>query len=154
MRPDSWFCVAGPSNDEENRSGADGVVAVQLFAKMAFAREPLHMITVFRLIPLAAVALAFSVAGASAQNNNPGNSAGSNGSLVATPTYPAGEAPDPALSPGRLPKTVTNVPADENPNVPGATGETIVHGDRSTIGGDRRATIEQKSGDVGSDGSN
>ncbi len=33
-----------------------------------------------------------------------------------------------------------------DPNVPGATGETIVKGDNSTIAGDRKATREQKAG--------
>jgi hypothetical protein len=39
---------------------------------------------------------------------------------------------------------VTN-PAS-NPNVPGATGLTIVPGDRSTIAGDAAATLIQKTG--------
>jgi hypothetical protein len=37
---------------------------------------------------------------------------------------------------------------DENPNVPGATGRTIVRGDHSTIAGDAEATEMQRSGRV------
>jgi hypothetical protein len=36
------------------------------------------------------------------------------------------------------------IPAYANPNVPGATGSTVVRGDNSTIAGDRAATIEQR----------
>ncbi len=36
--------------------------------------------------------------------------------------------------------------AAENPHVKGATGETIVKGDRSTISADKSATSEQKTG--------
>jgi hypothetical protein len=36
--------------------------------------------------------------------------------------------------------------AANNPNVPGATGLTIVPGDRSTIAGDAAATLIQKTG--------
>jgi hypothetical protein len=39
-------------------------------------------------------------------------------------------------------------PADENPRVPGATGQAIVPGDNSTVAGDRAATIEQRTGVV------
>jgi hypothetical protein len=38
--------------------------------------------------------------------------------------------------------------ADDNPTVPGATGQTIVPGDRSTIAGDEAATEMQRSGRV------
>jgi hypothetical protein len=38
--------------------------------------------------------------------------------------------------------------AYENPNVPGATGRTIVPGDHSTIAGDAAATQMQRSGRV------
>ena len=37
--------------------------------------------------------------------------------------------------------------AAENPHVKGATGDTIVKGDRSSIAGDKSATSEQKTGD-------
>jgi hypothetical protein len=36
------------------------------------------------------------------------------------------------------------IPAYANPSVPGATGNTVVRGDNSTIAGDRAATIEQR----------
>jgi hypothetical protein len=38
--------------------------------------------------------------------------------------------------------------AAQNPNTPGATGRTIVPGDRSTIAADRPATAETKTGVV------
>jgi hypothetical protein len=38
----------------------------------------------------------------------------------------------------------TTLPADDNPRVPGATGDAIVKGDHSTIAGDRKATAEQR----------
>jgi hypothetical protein len=104
-------------------------------------------------IALAAVVLALAATGASAQTtNNPGNSGGLPGSQIAMPEYPAGFS-DPALSPGRrVPAAVAStLPADENPGVAGATGMSIVPGDRSTIAGDRRATIEQKTGGAGAD---
>lgn len=64
---------------------------------------------------------------------------------VANSDYPSGQARDPALAPGYLSKSATNtVPAAENPNVPGATGTTIVHGDNSTIGQDRTSSVEEK----------
>ena len=39
-----------------------------------------------------------------------------------------------------------NRAAVSNPRQPGATGETIVKGDSSTIHGDRKATAQQKTG--------
>ncbi len=39
-----------------------------------------------------------------------------------------------------------NAATDANPTVPGATGDYIVRGDRSTIAGDRGATREEKQG--------
>ncbi len=66
---------------------------------------------------------------------------------VANPQYPAGQSSDPALSPGYLPQSAKNsVPAADNPNVPGATGMTVVHGDNSTIGQDRTSSVEEKIG--------
>jgi hypothetical protein len=38
------------------------------------------------------------------------------------------------------------VPADANPHLPGATGDDIVRGDRSTIAGDRAATLDRRDG--------
>ncbi|MGD0103737.1 MAG: hypothetical protein ABSC06_06835 [Rhodopila sp.] len=86
-----------------------------------------------------------------AQNLNPGNSGGGN-APIATPTYVGADQNfDPALTTGSRFSVKANTPADENPTVPGATGATIVKGDRSTISGDRRGTIEQKTGGSGSD---
>jgi hypothetical protein len=105
-----------------------------------------------RSLSLATVILAIGATGALAQNNNPNQSGGVRGAKIAMPEYPAGYS-NPALSPGRLlPGTTVAVPAVENPEVPGATGATIVRGDHSTIEGDRQGTIEQKTGaDTASD---
>ncbi len=96
--------------------------------------------------------IAIPVGNVFAQNTNPGNSAGSG--QVATPTYEtgSGSTSNPALTTGAPPKT--NVPADANPTVRGATGDTIVKGDRSTISGDRRATTQQKTGTSAQSGGN
>jgi hypothetical protein len=40
----------------------------------------------------------------------------------------------------------TTAQADQNPNTPGATGQTVVKGDNSTIKGDHSATKDQKTG--------
>nr|WP_294509303.1 hypothetical protein [uncultured Rhodopila sp.] len=85
-----------------------------------------------------------------AQNLNPGNSGGGHGP-IATPTYAADAGSDPALTTGSRFSVTPNTPAAENPTVPGATGIGIVKGDNSTISGNRRATIEQKTGGAGSD---
>ncbi len=85
-----------------------------------------------------------------AQNLNPGNSGGGN-LPIAVPTYGAEAGNNPALTTGSRFSVTPNLPAQENPTVPGATGETIVRGDNSTISGDRRGTIEQKTGGPGSD---
>ena len=106
-----------------------------------FSRSALLIATI-SLMPAAAVL---------AQTNNPGKSGGSGS--VANQTYETG-TPNPALETGRLPKGATSVPADENPTVRGATGDTIVKGDRSTITGDRRATVQQKTGEGVEGGSN
>ena len=105
------------------------------------------MNAVSRSIILFAMLLIVPTAGVLAQNNNPGNSGGGGrNSEIANPTYPANQTPDPALTTGRPPNSASNVPADENPAVRGATGDTVVKGDRSTITGDRRATTQQKTG--------
>jgi hypothetical protein len=93
------------------------------------------------------VALSLSVAPTAlwAQNSNPGNSGGGN-APVATPTYGDDQSFDPALTTGSRLSVKADTPSNENPTVAGATGETIVRGDRSTISGDRRGTVEQKSG--------
>jgi hypothetical protein len=109
------------------------------------------MKTFSRLLVLVASISAAAVTGAFAQANNPNDSGGSRGSLIAMPDYPTGYN-NPALSPGDLAPGAPAVPAVENPQVPGATGSTIVRGDHSTIEGDRQGTIEQKTGaDTASD---
>jgi hypothetical protein len=96
---------------------------------------------IFRSIMLTATLSLALVTAASAQTNNPGNTGGGNAPIA----VPTGEpASNPAVTTGRLPPGATNVPADENPTVPGATGNAIVPGDSSTISGDRRATTQQK----------
>ena len=86
-----------------------------------------------------------------AQDSNPGNVGGGH-APIATPTYKsAAQAADPALTTGSRYSVKGNIPAYENPTVPGATGNTIVKGDKSNISLDRRGTIQQKTGGVASD---
>lgn len=85
-----------------------------------------------------------------AQNLNPGN-AGGGRMPIATPTYGPEVGSDPALTTGSRFSVTKSTPADENPTVPGATGLGFVRGDQSTISGDRRATVEQKTGGSASD---
>jgi hypothetical protein len=99
---------------------------------------------------IAAALLATPGAASWAQNPNPGNSGGGF-APIANPTYGADEGFNPALTTGSRLSVKPDTVADENPTVPGATGETIVRGDTSTISSDRRATIEQKTGGVASD---
>jgi hypothetical protein len=100
---------------------------------------------------IVAVALfAAPMTSAWALDYNPGNSGGGQ-APIATPTYPSDEAVNPALTTGSRYSVTPNTAADENPTVAGATGDTIVPGDRSTISGDRRATTEQKTGGSASD---
>ena len=80
-----------------------------------------------------------------AQNSNPGNTGGGH-SPIANPTYPAEQASNPALTTGSRFSVRPDTPAFENPTVPGATGNTIVKGDKSDISLDRRATTLQKTG--------
>lgn len=106
----------------------------------------------FRLTLLAATVFALPAAGALAQTNNPGESGGTRGSMIAPQTYPPGTASNPALSTGKLPAGAAGVPAAHNPNVAGATGHTIVPGNNSSVAADRRGTVEQKTGETGSSG--
>jgi hypothetical protein len=108
---------------------------------------------IYRFLPLAAPGFALGTSIAAAQTNNRDNSAGTPRSRVAMPTYPSGQS-NPALSPGRLPQGETGVQAEKSPNVPGATGTTVVPGNRSTIGTDRRATNQQKTGQTSSSDAN
>jgi hypothetical protein len=98
-----------------------------------------------RSLSLATVLSTVVVTGVYAQSND--GSSAARVDTIAVPEYPAGYS-NPALLPGGLPPGATNIPVDENPNVAGATGFTIVRGDRSTISGDRAGTIEQRTGSV------
>ena len=85
-----------------------------------------------------------------AQESNPGNSGGGH-DPIGIPTYPSDQTANPALTTGSRFSVTPSTPTVENPTVAGATGRTIVRGDRSTISNDRRATIQQKTGGVASD---
>jgi hypothetical protein len=107
------------------------------------------MNVIYRSILTAAIALA--PAGAVwAQESNPGNSGGGH-SPVATATYPAEMASDPALTTGSRFSVGKNTPAYDNPTVAGATGNSIVKGNKSTISLDRRGTVQQKTGGSAAD---
>lgn len=83
-----------------------------------------------------------------AQNstNNPNNAAGVTGSQVATPQRPGG-ASNPALTTQTLPNQANgSVPRDKNPNQGGATGHTVVPGNKSTLSSDRTSTVGTKTG--------
>ena len=95
------------------------------------------MAMISRSILLAASLLTASTVGVLAQSTNR-DAGGAGGLLSNPPQYPSA-----AQEKG--------VPADENPHVPGATGRAIVPGDRSSEAGDRRATIEQRTGGGASD---
>jgi len=100
---------------------------------------------------LATALLTAPMASAWAIDYNPGNSGGGHEPL-GVPSYPdAAGMNNPALTTGSRYSVTPNTVADENPTVPGATGLTIVRGDRSTISGDRRATAEQKTGATAGD---
>jgi hypothetical protein len=107
------------------------------------------MNVIFRSILTAAIAVAPTTM-LWAQNSNPGNSGGGN-SPIAIPTYHSEEDSNPALTTGSRYSVKPDTPAFENPTVPGATGNTIVKGDRSEISLDRRATVQQKTGGSASD---
>jgi hypothetical protein len=81
---------------------------------------------------------------------NPGNSGGGH-EVIGVPRYPLGGDQNPALTTGSRDSVTSSTLTVENPTVPGATGEKIVRGDHSTISGDQRATIEQKTGGTESD---
>jgi hypothetical protein len=81
---------------------------------------------------------------------NPGNSGGGK-APIAIPQYGDDQPVDPALTTGSRFSVQSNTPAYENPTVAGATGLSIVKGDRSTISLNRRGTIQQKTGGSASD---
>ncbi|HVZ10363.1 hypothetical protein [Rhodopila sp.] len=99
---------------------------------------------------LTAVIAVAPFAVASAQETNPGNTAGGH-DPVGYPFYPGAAEQNPALTTGsRYSVTGATTPV-ENPTVPGATGMMIVRGNHSTISGDRRATVLQKTSGSASD---
>jgi hypothetical protein len=104
------------------------------------------MKVIFRSILTAALSLT-PAAAVWAQNSNPGNSGGVN-APVAVPTFGNEQDSNPALTTGSRFSVKGDIPAYENPTVPGATGSTIVKGDNSTISLDRRGTVQQKTGDA------
>ena len=68
----------------------------------------------------------------------------STASVFAQPHHDAGDG---SVSPTTMPNsTRASSAADSNPNVPGATGDSKVPGDKSTVAGDHRATIQQRTG--------
>jgi hypothetical protein len=93
---------------------------------------------------------AVPTASAWALDLNPSN-AGGGQAPIATPSYPTGQDDNPALTTGSRYSVTAHTAPEENPTVPGATGDTIVRGDNSTISGDRRGTIEQKTGGSAAD---
>ena len=83
---------------------------------------------------------------AQVSTNNINNEAGTSGSQMANPQRPAGNA-NPALRTQTLPEEANgSVPPDKNPNVTGATGHTIVPGNKSTLSGNKQKTIHTRSG--------
>lgn len=49
-----------------------------------------------------------------------------------------------SIASGQAQSTASGVPAYANPSIPGATGETIVKGNNSTIAGTRDASRQQR----------
>ena len=94
----------------------------------------------YRLGLLAVSLLLLPGAFALAQSNT------TTGTTTAAPAY-QGDAGASATRGSVAPSgSVADNPADANPNTPGATGDAKVPGDNSTVRGDRRGTIEQRTG--------
>jgi hypothetical protein len=53
---------------------------------------------------------------------------------------------------GSVTAAVSVLPSAADPNIPGATGRTIVPGDHSTITGDRTSTLNEQTGFIGGGG--
>jgi hypothetical protein len=75
------------------------------------------------------------------------------GAQQPVPYAPPTSAPPTALALNSQGTIVSTVPIFNaaNPNVPGATGRTIIRGNNSTIAGDAAATRMQRTGTVGGD---
>jgi len=84
--------------------------------------------------------LTFSL-GAAAFAGTPSNPAAS----TASPADPAAQQSTHVL----YANSISMFGGAANPNVPGATGRSIVPGDNSTIAGDANATEEQRTGTLG-----
>jgi hypothetical protein len=100
------------------------------------------MTTTSRSILLTALLLAVPATGALAQRSNPADRSGG-GRIGVAMTGRASSHQDPVVvgAPG-----AGIDPAAEDPNVPGATGRTIVRGTHSTIAGQRAATEAARTG--------
>ena len=106
----------------------------------------------YRSLIIAALAIAPATATwAQTPNLNPGNAGGGHDPIAYPREGQDEPASNPALTTGSRYSVTSGTPATENPTVPGATGNRIVRGDRSTISGDRRATIQQKTGGSAAD---
>jgi len=125
-----------------------GIVGARVRGSIVTIGECLMKIAFRSLI--AVTLFATPTAASWAQDLNPGNSGGGH-APIATPTYGPDQRVNPALTTGSKFSVTADTPPMENPTVSGATGETIVKGDRSSISGDRRATIQQKTGGSASD---
>ena len=76
----------------------------------------------------------------------------STSSTLAATSSPSAAAQSPVASnssPYTLNSSATVFEAEDNPDVPGATGRAIVPGDNSTIAGDMAATELQRTGAIG-----
>lgn len=100
---------------------------------------------------LAAVALAtLPLSFALAQNPGPVTTPEAGKGQVAVPTYPpGGHDVDPALTGVAPTAEMGRAPPSGDPNVAGATGETVIPGDLSSIRGDKAAIVDQKTGQLG-----
>jgi len=88
-------------------------------------------VMIARSMMLGASLLLASTVGVLAQTNHDAGTPG--GMTTAPPPYPNRAAEQ-------------GVPASQNPQVPGATGRTIVPGNNSTVAGAGRSTEEQRTG--------
>ncbi len=103
------------------------------------------MTSLFRPAFLAAALASMPLGVALAQNPGPAYAPEAGSGKMATPNYPAGgKDVDPALTGVRPTPEMGRAPPSGNPNVAGATGETVIPGNNSTIRGDKGGTVEDK----------
>src|SRR4051812_1527618 len=86
-----------------------------------------------RSMMLGASLLLASTVGVLAQTDHDAGTPG--GATTVPPPYPSRAAEQ-------------GVPASQNPHVPGATGRTIIPGTTSTVAGDSRSTVEERTGTI------